>query len=69
VLVGEDPASQVYVGSKVKQTEAIGMVSIEHRLPTNTPEGDLLALVAELNRDKQSMASWCSSPAGTHQCS
>src|SRR5215212_5794482 len=52
VLVGEDPASQVYVGSKVKQTEAVGMVSIEHRLPATTSESDLLALVEALNRDE-----------------
>jgi methylenetetrahydrofolate dehydrogenase (NADP+)/methenyltetrahydrofolate cyclohydrolase len=52
VLVGEDPASQVYVGSKVKQTEAVGMASIEHRLPATTSEADLLALVEALNRDE-----------------
>src|SRR5215213_5345726 len=51
VLVGDDPASQVYVGSKIKHTESVGMVSIEHRLPANTSEADLLALVDALNRD------------------
>lgn len=51
VLVGEDPASQVYVGSKVKQTTEIGMLSIEHRLPAETTEAALLALVARLNAD------------------
>ncbi|OYU50071.1 MAG: bifunctional methylenetetrahydrofolate dehydrogenase/methenyltetrahydrofolate cyclohydrolase [Rhizobiales bacterium PAR1] len=51
VLVGEDPASQVYVGSKVKQTTEIGMLSIEHRLPAETTEATLLALVAKLNAD------------------
>jgi methylenetetrahydrofolate dehydrogenase (NADP+)/methenyltetrahydrofolate cyclohydrolase len=51
VLVGEDPASQVYVGSKVKQTQAVGMLSVEHRLPASTSEADLLALVEALNRD------------------
>ncbi len=51
VLVGEDPASQVYVRSKGKQTIEAGMASFEHRLPAETPEADLLALVARLNTD------------------
>lgn len=52
VLVGEDPASQVYVRNKAKQTREIGMASFEHRLPAETPEADLLALVA---RDRKSV--------------
>ncbi len=52
VLVGEDPASQVYVGSKHKATVAAGMESFEHRLPADTSEADLLALVEQLNGDK-----------------
>ena len=51
VLVGEDPASQVYVKSKGKQTSEVGMLSIEHKLPASTPEAELLALVARLNAD------------------
>ena len=51
VLVGDDPASQVYVSSKVKLTREAGMHSFEHRLPAETTESDLLALVATLNRD------------------
>jgi methylenetetrahydrofolate dehydrogenase (NADP+)/methenyltetrahydrofolate cyclohydrolase len=51
VLVGEDPASQVYVRSKGKATAEAGMVSIEHKLPPETPQADLLALVRELNAD------------------
>ncbi|MCF3972502.1 bifunctional methylenetetrahydrofolate dehydrogenase/methenyltetrahydrofolate cyclohydrolase FolD [Paracoccus salsus] len=51
VLVGEDPASQVYVRSKGKQTREIGMNSFEHRLPADTPETALLELVASLNAD------------------
>jgi methylenetetrahydrofolate dehydrogenase (NADP+)/methenyltetrahydrofolate cyclohydrolase len=51
VLVGEDPASQVYVRSKGKQTLECGMESFEHKLPADTPEADLLALVARLNAD------------------
>ncbi len=51
VLVGEDPASQVYVRSKHKATVAAGMESFEHRLPADTSEADLLALVEQLNAD------------------
>lgn len=51
VLVGSDPASEVYVRSKGKQTVAVGMASFEHRLAQDTPEADLLALIAELNAD------------------
>jgi methylenetetrahydrofolate dehydrogenase (NADP+) / methenyltetrahydrofolate cyclohydrolase len=49
VLVGEDPASQVYVRNKAAQTREAGMASFEHRLPDTTGEAELLALVAELN--------------------
>ncbi len=52
VLVGEDPASQVYVRNKAKQIGATGMVSFEHRLPADTAEADLLALVDQLNTDE-----------------
>jgi len=51
VLVGEDPASKVYVANKIRETEAAGMRSIEHRLPAETSEADLLALVRRLNVD------------------
>ena len=51
VLVGEDPASQVYVRSKGKQTVACGMASFEHKLDAGTSEADLLALVERLNAD------------------
>lgn len=51
VLVGEDPASSVYVRSKGKATAEAGMRSIEHKLPDTTSQADLLALVDELNRD------------------
>lgn len=52
VLVGDDPASQVYVRSKGKQTVAAGMASFEHRLPHTASEDELLALVEKLNRDR-----------------
>lgn len=51
VLVGEDPASQVYVRSKGKQTVEAGMKSVERRLPAEATEAELLAVVEELNAD------------------
>jgi methylenetetrahydrofolate dehydrogenase (NADP+)/methenyltetrahydrofolate cyclohydrolase len=51
VLVGEDPASQVYVRSKGKQTVEVGMNSYEHKLDADTSEADLLALIDQLNTD------------------
>ncbi|MCA3443634.1 MAG: bifunctional methylenetetrahydrofolate dehydrogenase/methenyltetrahydrofolate cyclohydrolase FolD [Rhodobacter sp.] len=51
VLVGEDPASQVYVRNKGTQTVEAGMQSFEYRLPAETSEADLLALIARLNAD------------------
>lgn len=51
VLVGEDPASQVYVRSKGKQTVEVGMNSYEHKLDADTSEADLLALIDRLNKD------------------
>ena len=51
VLVGEDPASQVYVGSKVKTCEALGVYSERHDLPADASEEELLALIDKLNKD------------------
>ena len=51
VLVGADPASQVYVGAKGKAAEACGFYSVQHTLPADTGEAELLALVASLNAD------------------
>ncbi len=51
VIVGEDPASQVYVASKAKRAEECGFRSFRHALPAETSEADLLALVARLNAD------------------
>ena len=51
VIVGDDPASHVYVRSKGKQTIEVGMKSVEHRLDVNTTEKDLLKLVTNLNAD------------------
>jgi len=52
VLVGENPASQVYVRNKARQTVDVGMASFEHKLDAATPEADLLALVEKLNADE-----------------
>jgi methylenetetrahydrofolate dehydrogenase (NADP+)/methenyltetrahydrofolate cyclohydrolase len=51
VLVGDDPASKVYVANKARQTVLAGMKSFEHRLPGGTAQEDLLALVRKLNAD------------------
>jgi methylenetetrahydrofolate dehydrogenase (NADP+) / methenyltetrahydrofolate cyclohydrolase len=53
VLVGEDPASQVYVRSKGKMTVEVGMKSVEHKLDAETSETDLLALIDRLNTDPE----------------
>jgi len=51
ILVGDDPASHVYVGSKHKASHEAGIDSRDHRFPADTPESDILDLVAELNAD------------------
>lgn len=51
VLVGDDPASQVYVGSKKKATVEAGMASFEHRLPASISQAELIAIVEQLNAD------------------
>ena len=53
VLLGEDPASQVYVRSKGKMTVEVGMRSFEHRLPADTDQAALLSLIQDLNNDPQ----------------
>jgi len=53
VLVGEDPASQVYVRNKANQTLEAGMASFDHRLDAATPEAELLALIEKLNADER----------------
>ena len=53
VLVGEDPASQIYVRNKTKACDEAGVASIQHQLPASISERDLLGLIAELNRDRK----------------
>lgn len=51
ILIGEDPASAVYVRNKIKACDAVGILSITHRLPISTSEADLIDLIAALNAD------------------
>jgi methylenetetrahydrofolate dehydrogenase (NADP+)/methenyltetrahydrofolate cyclohydrolase len=53
VLVGEDPASQIYVGSKTKACREAGIRTFDHHLPDTTSEADLLSLIGALNRDPE----------------
>lgn len=66
VLVGEDPASQVYVKNKHKSTVEVGMNSFEHRLPADTAESDLLALIDQLNKDPSVHGILCQLPLPKH---
>ncbi len=51
ILVGENPASQIYVRNKARQTEEANMASFDHRLPGDTAQEELMALIEGLNRD------------------
>ncbi len=62
ILVGEDPASQVYVGHKIKACARVGIRSSEYRLPAETSEADLLALIGQLNADPSVHGILCQVP-------
>ena len=66
VLVGEDPASEVYVRSKGKMTVEVGMKSVEHKLPADTSEADLLAVINDLNNDPTIHGILCQLPLPKH---
>ena len=66
VLVGEDPASEVYVRNKGRQTKEAGMASFEHKLPADTGEAELLALVERLNADAAVHGILCQLPLPDH---
>ncbi len=66
VLVGEDPASEVYVSHKHKATVDVGMASFEHRLPADTPEKELFALIDRLNADASVHGVLCQFPVPDH---
>jgi methylenetetrahydrofolate dehydrogenase (NADP+)/methenyltetrahydrofolate cyclohydrolase len=53
ILIGENPASQVYVGNKVKACAECGVRSFRHALPADTPEAEVLALIRRLNADRE----------------
>lgn len=66
VLVGEDPASEVYVAAKGRQTVEVGMESFEHRLPADTSEEDLFAIIDKLNADPNVHGILCQFPVPDH---
>jgi methylenetetrahydrofolate dehydrogenase (NADP+)/methenyltetrahydrofolate cyclohydrolase len=66
VLVGDDPASAVYVGSKHKASAEVGIESFRHNLPADTSREDLLALVDELNADPAVSGILCQLPLPDH---
>ena len=66
VLVGEDPASQVYVRSKGEKTREVGMNSYEYKLPADVPEAELYALIDRLNADPAVHGILCQFPVPPH---
>jgi methylenetetrahydrofolate dehydrogenase (NADP+) / methenyltetrahydrofolate cyclohydrolase len=62
VLVGEDPASEIYVASKQKACREVGIEPFDHKLPVETTEDELLGLVAELNADERVTGILCQLP-------
>jgi len=62
VLVGDDPASKSYVGAKEKACGEIGIYSDDNRLPADTTQEELLALVEQMNQDPKIKAYWCNCP-------
>jgi methylenetetrahydrofolate dehydrogenase (NADP+)/methenyltetrahydrofolate cyclohydrolase len=66
ILVGDDPASDVYVSHKVKACARLGVRSFEHRLPAATQQGELLALIRRLNADDEVHGILCQVPLPAH---
>lgn len=66
IIVGEDPASKVYVANKKKACEALGIISEEYALPENTTQDELLALINELNNKKSINGILCQLPLPRH---
>jgi len=66
ILVGQDPASEVYVRNKNKSTVEVGMNSYEHKLPADTSEADLYALIDQLNADPAVHGMLCQFPVPDH---
>lgn len=66
IIVGQDPASKVYVANKKKACEALGIISEEYALPENTTEQELLSLIEELNNKKSINGILCQLPLPKH---
>ncbi|WEK45907.1 MAG: bifunctional methylenetetrahydrofolate dehydrogenase/methenyltetrahydrofolate cyclohydrolase FolD [Candidatus Andeanibacterium colombiense] len=66
ILVGHDPASEVYVGRKLKKSNEVGILSFEHRLPEDTSQEDVLALIGRLNADPEVHGILCQVPLPKH---
>lgn len=66
ILIGEDPASEVYVRNKNRQTIEVGMNSFEHKLPADTSQAEVLALVDKLNNDPSVHGILCQFPVPDH---
>lgn len=66
IIVGEDPASKVYVSNKEKACEQIGMKSVKYALPENTTNEELLALIDKLNHDETINGILCQLPLPRH---
>ncbi len=66
IIVGDDPASRVYVNNKKKACEQLGMFSVEYTMPANTTEEELLSLIKDLNCDPQINGILCQLPLPKH---
>jgi methylenetetrahydrofolate dehydrogenase (NADP+)/methenyltetrahydrofolate cyclohydrolase len=66
ILVGNDPASEVYVGRKIKKCAEVGIDNYEHRLPAETSQAEVLALIATLNEDPAVHGILCQVPLPAH---
>src|SRR3954453_17575685 len=66
VLVGDDPASAVYVGNKQKASAEVGIQGFDHRLPADTPEEEVIALIERLNADDEVSGILCQLPVPPH---
>jgi methylenetetrahydrofolate dehydrogenase (NADP+)/methenyltetrahydrofolate cyclohydrolase len=66
ILIGDDPASAIYVGSKQKVTGEVGMRGFDHRLPADVPREEAIALIERLNADPEVSGILCQLPVPDH---
>jgi methylenetetrahydrofolate dehydrogenase (NADP+)/methenyltetrahydrofolate cyclohydrolase len=66
ILVGDDPASAIYVGGKQKASAEVGIQGFDHRLPADAPEEDVVALIERLNADDEVSGILCQLPVPPH---